>query len=126
LPPIGGTSPYRKGTIMSSIGPKFYFDVTRIGDDGIGDIYGVYVHGRPPLSGGGGTRIGRVWRQGDYGWVASGEAHPEDGRDSWHAEVARSVRHFASRKDACVFLFGMFAGTRRDARRAALASLPPF
>jgi hypothetical protein len=111
---------------MATIGPKFYFGVTQTCDYPSMSLYSVWANGRPPLDGGDGVYIGRVWKQEGYGWVAAMPAHPDDTPDSWSAEVNRSVRHFATRKDACIFLWGFFLGTRRDAARQALATLPPF
>ena len=102
------------------IGPQFDCnDVTRT-DSHV--IYGVWANGKAPLNGGGapgtflGAYIGRVWQQDSYGWVA---APPKSlwGRgtepDSWSEEVNRSVRHFARRKDACLYLWGFAQGTAR-------------
>lgn len=106
-----------------SIGPKFYVgDVTRTGDL---VLYSMYANGKAPLDGGGGTYVGRVWKSGD-GWVAAMPAHPDDTPDSWSAEISRSVRLFARRKDACIFLWGHGMGTRRDAAREAIRKLPSF
>jgi hypothetical protein len=100
------------------IGPRFDCnDVTRLADDTV--IHGVWVNGFAPLNGGGaagkplGLYIGRVWKTSGYGWVAAPLSLDPASDQSWSAEVQRSVRHFKTRKDACLFLYGYDMGVRR-------------
>lgn len=76
------------------------FDVTVT--DVEGRIYGAYVDGKAPLSGGGGRYVGRVWHARD-GWVAAPPATGGTG-DSRAAEVARGVRGFRTRLAAVEYL----------------------
>jgi len=110
------------------IGPTFDTDDVTTQATGTA-LYGVWVNGYAPLNGGGardkplGKYIGRVWQQGRHGWVAaplplSGE------RDSWAAEVERSVRHFRTKREACVFLWGWDLAIRKPATLAAIAAIP--
>lgn len=114
---------------MTRIGPSFDMgDVTRLADGTA--LYSVYVNGKAPLNGGGangvpaGRYIGRVWSQEPYGWVAAPLAMAGAGADSWQAEVQRSVRHFKTRKDACLFLYGHVMGVGAVKLADTLAAMP--
>ena len=103
-------------------GPSFDTSVsTLVGADMC--VYSVWVNGKAPLNGGGGRYIGRVWNSGGYGWVA---APPRfDGiEDSWTCEVSRSIRHFRTRKDACLFLYGHIMGIGAVKFAATMATMP--
>ncbi|MFG1602861.1 hypothetical protein [Actinoplanes sp. NPDC049265] len=111
------------------IGPEFHVCIgTRLADGT--ELHDVYVGGRCPLDGGGaryplGRRLGRAWKQEGYGWVAAPLALPDSGPDSWSAEVSRSVRHFRTRKDACLFLYGWASGLGALKTRDAVRELWP-
>jgi len=99
----------------------------------IGELkaYSVYANGKAPLNGGGangvprGVYLGRVWRSGNDGapWVASPPC-PDGERDSWAAEVDRSVRGFSTRYAACVYLWGFRHGRYDAEKRERIAKLP--
>lgn len=115
--------------MRKKIGPAFDTADVTILPDGT-RICGVWVNGKAPLNGGGngviplGRNIGRVWSQGDYGWVAAPLRLNDGLADSWSDEINRSVRHFRTRKDACVFLYGVAHGIGSVKLTATLASLP--
>jgi len=90
------------------------------------EIHSVYANGKAPLDRRAdepaGIYIGRVWKQGGYGWVAAPKRY-DDAADSWSDEVTRSTRHFRTRKDACLYLYGYMhamGAVKRDAERVRL------
>lgn len=92
-------------------------------------LYSVYANGYAPLSGGGangrpaGQYLGRVWQQAPYGWVAAPKTSG-GGSDSWSREIDRSHRHFRTRRDACMFLYGYERALGRARYEAAMAEMP--
>jgi len=110
------------------IGPTFTIGDKTILADGT-QLLSVYANGKAPLSGGGangvplGRYIGRVWRQGDYGWVAAPRQIGSE-RDSWSAEVERSHRFFRTRRDAAMFLYGYANGVGRVRFEEQMSQMP--
>lgn len=67
--------------------------------------------------------LGRVWETAGCGWVAA-PPRPDEEADSWFDEVGRSVRYFASQRDACLYLYGHLEGIGAARAAQALASMP--
>jgi hypothetical protein len=69
--------------------------------------------------------LGRIWEQKPYGWVAAPLPLPGvEGPDSWSQEIDRSVRHFRTGRDACMFLYGVAMGIGAVKAHAAIKALP--
>ncbi len=114
----------------NTIGPTFHTGDTTTLADGT-RVHSIYANGKAPLNGGGangvplGRLIGRVWSTDGYGWVAAPmPVHLPDGRDSWANEVARSIRHFRTKREASMFLYGYANGVGATRSRDAIIGTP--
>ncbi len=67
--------------------------------------------------------LGHIWENAGYGWVAA-PPRLDDREDSWHDEVTRSVRYFASPRDACMYLWGHIEGVGAVRLAEKLATMP--
>lgn len=67
--------------------------------------------------------LGRVWENAGYGWVAA-PARPDKREDTWGDEVRRSIRYFASQRDACLYLYGHLDGVGSARLAQKLATMP--
>lgn len=106
------------------IGPQFDYDPT--GTSGDVTLYSVYI--RHPDGSGRTRTFGRVWEPvKGHGWAASPVLRDDPTVDTHDAEINRSVRLFARRKDAAVFLWGFYHGQGRMiiAERYAGTALAP-
>lgn len=91
-------------------------------------IYSVYANGKAPLNrrnyDPAGLYVGRVWFSGTaYGWTAA-PRRTDGGLDSWQAESMRATRYLRSKREACVFLWGVFHGVADRARQESIARIP--
>lgn len=67
--------------------------------------------------------LGRVWETPGQGWVAAPPRLDEQ-PDDWHDEIGRSIRHFRTQSDACVFLYGHAYGVGSMRLAEAKGTLP--